>query len=339
LGADASKAMLELRIGKERIEGLPLAWSQSRVYLLARDGRLWDFNPSAAAEFHKIPGVFSSYSAGAMRSQLQGELGRGYEVTATGRYLVVHPAGQKNLWAERFEELYRSFVHYFSVRGFRVREPEFPLVALVLPDQTSFMRYAADDGREVPANVLGYYSPVTNRIALYDQQADGSDWRMNAETIVHEATHQTAFNTGIHSRFADQPRWAVEGLAMLFEAQGVFNSRQHPNQRDRINRVQLDSFRRYQQSGRRPDSLAQLISSDRMFQSQTQNAYAEAWALSFYLVETQPRKYAEYLQRLAAIPPFQDRTESQRLDDFVAVFGKNFALLEAQFQRFIRDLK
>lgn len=339
LAADASRSMLELRIGNERVEGLPLAWSKDRVYLLARDGRLWDFNPGAARDFHKVGGVFSSYTAGAMRSQLQAEFGRGFEVTGTGRYLVAYPAGQKSQWANRFEELYRSFVHYFSVRGFKVKDPEFPLVAIVLPDQQAFLRYAAQDGQRPMANVLGYYSPISNRVALYDQQTASSDWHLNAETIIHEATHQSAFNTGIHSRFADQPRWAVEGLAMLFEAQGVFDSRRHPNQRDRINRAQLESFRRYQKNGRKDDSVLQLISSDRRFAHDTQNAYAEAWALSFYLIETQPRKYADYMQRLAAIPDFEDRTPAERVEDFSAVFGNNFALLEAQFQRFMRDLK
>lgn len=340
LAADATKSMLELRIGKERVEGLPLAWSSDRVYLLARDGRLWDFNPGVARDFHPIGGVFHSYTAGAMRAQLQAELGSRFEVTGTGRYLVAYPAGQKSKWADRFEELYREFVHYFSVRGFRVKDPEFPLVAIVLPDLASFRRYAIADGSpQLPQNVLGYYSPVTNRIALYDTKSEGADWQLNAETIIHEATHQTAFNTGIHSRFADQPRWAVEGLAMLFEAQGVFDSRRHPNQRDRVNRGQLEAFRQFQKRGRPKDSLVQLLSSDRRFNTDTQNAYAEAWMLSFYLMETQPRKYAEYLQKLAAIPPFEDRSPAGRVEDFTDVFGNNFALFEAQFQRFVRELK
>ena len=41
-----------------------------------------------------------------------------------------------------------------------------------------------------------------------------------SDTIIHEATHQTAYNVGVHARFADQPRWLVEGLAMMFEAEG-----------------------------------------------------------------------------------------------------------------------
>src|SRR5262249_20647729 len=125
-GADLPRKLLELRIGQERVEGMPLAWSEQRVYLLARDGRLWDFAPNAASEFHALPGSFKSYTPSVIRNQVQAELGRRYEVTGTGRYLVAHPAGQQSQWADRFENLYRSFVHYFSVRGFRVKDPEFP---------------------------------------------------------------------------------------------------------------------------------------------------------------------------------------------------------------------
>lgn len=336
--ADASKSMLELKLDGQRIEGLRLAWSQQRVYLLGRDGRLWEFAPGAAEDFHKLPGLFAAYSPTVMRNQVQNQLGRAYEVTGTGRYLVAHPAGEKGLWADRFENLYRSFVHYFSVRGFKLKTPEFPLVAIVLPDHKSFQHYAMADGRQLPPGVLGYYSPVSNRIALYDT-AESADWTLNAETIIHEATHQTAFNTGIHSRFADQPRWAVEGLAMLFEAPGVWDSRNHPGQKERLNRRQLEAFRQFVRGGRPKDSLAQLISSDKRFEQHPLDAYAEAWAFSFFLIESHPRKYADYLQRLAAIPAFSDRTSAQRLSDFTAVFGSNFALLDAQFLRFVNELK
>src|SRR5436190_8860041 len=44
------------------------------------------------------------------------------------------------------------------------------------------------------------------------------------DTMIHEATHQVAFNTGLHSRIGENPRWVVEGLATVFEAPGVRNS-------------------------------------------------------------------------------------------------------------------
>jgi hypothetical protein len=333
---------LELTLGNQQLEGMPLVWSADNVTLLGRDGRLWDFLPNQAKDFREKSPDFRSYTAGEMRMQLLGELGNRFEVTGTGHYLVAHPAGQRDLWGQRFEDLYRSFVHYFRARSCDVANPEFPLVAIVLPNQADFMRFAAAEGNPVGTGVLGYYSPTSNRIILYDTtagQAANSDWTQNADTIIHEATHQTAFNTGIHSRYTFTPRWLGEGLGTLFEAPGVWNSRYKTAQSDRINRGRLDRFRQYV-SGRRPaGALASLIATDRLFQYDADGAYAESWALTFYLTETQPRKYSEYLAKTAGRPVFATYSEAQRLQDFQAIFGADFRLLEAQFLRYLAGIK
>ena len=130
---------------------------------------------------------------------------------------------------------------------------------------------------------------------LFDVTAKDSkaDWSENAETIIHEATHQTAFNVGVHRRFAAAPRWLVEGLATMFEAPGVWNAQYDHTQADRVNRGRLAGFRDYVAKRRQPGSLATLLTTDDAFRSDPDGAYAEAWALSFYLCETQPRLYAE----------------------------------------------
>src|SRR5690606_892049 len=116
--------------------------------------------------------------------------------------------------------------------------------------------------------------------------------------IVHEATHQTAFNTALHRRFAQTPTWVIEGLGTLFEPRGVWNSRDYPEQEDRINRERLDYFKAYRKSGRQPLSLMNLVADDRLFQTNPLAAYAEAWALTFYLTEKMPQKYGEYLAKI-----------------------------------------
>ena len=59
--------------------------------------------------------------------------------------------------------------------------------------------------------------------------------------------------------------------------------------------------------------------------------------LTFYLVETQPAKYAEYLQRTARRPPFREYSTSERLDDFTGVFGDDWPMLESQMLRFLNS--
>jgi hypothetical protein len=262
-------------------------------------------------------------------------------VTGTGHYLVVHPKGQKDRWAQRFEDLYRSFVHYFSVRGLRVKEPEFPLVAIVWGNKQQYLNYAATNGVNLSPNAVGYYSPATNRVHLYDATAgkNGADWQQNADTIIHEVTHQTAFNTGVHARFAGCPRWLAEGLGTLFEAKGIHSARAFTGRPDRINRQRLADYKRLFPKGVEAEYLAQLVSSDRPFERDVPKAYAASWALTFYLVETQSRRYADYLALTAARQPGEPYPDAKRLADFTRIFGDNFAMLAARLSRFMADVQ
>jgi hypothetical protein len=336
----AAEPLIKLDLSGRAVEGTPLSFTAKKVWLLSRDGQLVEFDPNEATHYSKIGGGFRSYSQAEIRGQLLREFPQ-FEVSGVGHYLVVHPAGKRDQWAPRFEELYRSFAQYFSARGWQLSEPRFPLVAIVYPRQVDFWQAAARDGMKAGSNVLGYYSPVTNRILMFDAAASqpGTDWTTNADTIVHEAAHQTAFNTGVHTRFGESPRWLVEGLGTMFEARGVWQSRTYQNQADRINRGRLEAWRGYAKSRRKPDAIAQIVSGDRMFASDAEGAYAEAWALSFFLCETSPKKYFELLGEAASRPAFADYSATKRLEDFTSVFGNDLSLLDARLQRFITGLK
>jgi hypothetical protein len=223
-----------------------------------------------------------------------------------------------------------------------VREPEFPLIAIVVTRPEDMYEYAAREGIRIGPGVLGYYSSVSNRVILYDQDRGRRQTKRglseNEATIIHEATHQTAFNTGIHDRRSLAPRWVCEGLGTLFEAPGVWDSRQYPHQSDRVNRGRLENFQRIAGTlnGRR---LGAFIASDQLYVQSPGAAYALGWALTFYLIETQPRKYGQYLARTASLPPFEEYSPAQRTADFTSVFGRDLNLLSAQMVRYLADLK
>jgi len=327
-------------VGGREIEGMPLAWSSKQVYVLARDGRLWDFAPGAAQKFRKTSSSFTSYSAIEVRSQLEREFSGRLQVTSVGHYFVAHPAG-KEAWAERFEDLYRSIVHYFGVHGFHVHEPQFPLVAVVWGSREDFVRHSASDGNRIPAGVLGFYSPITNRVTLYDQGSGTNNkrmWQQNDATIIHEATHQMAFNTGVHNRFGPTPRWIAEGLGTMFEAPGVWDWRSYPQQSDRVNRSRLAQFRHWLTKGRTSGAFVNLLGSDRQFDTNPSAAYAESWAWIFFLTEMYPQKFGEYLERVASKPNFQAYGLARRMSDFTSIFGDDLRLLERHFLTFIASL-
>lgn len=331
---------LEVELAGGKVEGAPLRWSAEQVDLLARDGRIVSFAPAEAAGFRKTSETFKSYSASQVRAALMRELGGAFEVSGTGHYLVAHPNGQRDYWSPRFEDQYRSFVHYFSARGLRLTEPEFPLVAIAFPTQQEFLNYAAAAGVRLSPYVLGYYEHNSNRIALFDVGGGGArsqNWQEHSETIIHEATHQMAFNTGVHQRFSACPLWVAEGLATLFEAPGVWDAHSNPSRESRLVVGRLQDFRQY--ARRRPrGSLADLIQGDRLFQQNPGAAYAEAWALSFYLSETQPLKYGQFLTRVGTRSAFGDYPSNERMADFTGIFGADLANVESRFLRFVEDL-
>jgi hypothetical protein len=337
----AAEFMFRARVDGQMLEGKPLAWSADQMLLLGRDGKLYEFNPKAAKEAQKTSPTFVAYSTSEMKALLQREFDNRFEVSATRHYLIVHPRGQRDEWANRFEDLYSRFGHYFRVRGFDLREPAYPLVAVVFRDQAEYFKSAAASGTPMHPNTLGHYDPRSNRVFLFDVTAGKkkADWSENAETIIHEATHQTAYNVGVHRRFAAEPRWLVEGLATMFEARGVWNARYDNTQSDRINRGRLAGFRKFAASPRRAGSLAMLLTSDDAFRSDPDGAYAEAWALTFYLCETQPRQYAAYLAKTAARPVFSDYPAAERMADFQAIFGSDLKIFEAKFLRYMQDVK
>jgi hypothetical protein len=333
--------MFRARVNGEMLEGKPLDWSANHIQLLGRDGQLYEFNPKLAKEGKKTSPRFFGYSHSEMKTVLQKEFGKQYDVSATRHYLVVHPQGERDQWANRFEDLYKRFEHYFRVRGFQLTEPPYPLVAVVFRDEAQFRRHAAASETDIPPEWVGYYTPVSNRVFLFDvtSGAGGENWSHNASTIIHEATHQTAHNVGVHTRFTASPKWVKEGLATMFEARGVWNREYDNSQSDRINQYQLSAFRAYAATRRRPAALAELIASDDAFRSDMGGAYAEAWALSFYLSETQPRLYAAYIAKTADRPLFADYTAAERMADFQDIFGSEMKMFDTKFLRFMDEVK
>jgi hypothetical protein len=276
-----------------------------------------------------------------MKTSLQQEFDKRFDITTTRHYLVVHPSGERDQWANRFEDLYNRFDHYFRIRGFTTKQPPYPLVAVVFRDEKEYFRHAEAGGTPMRPGTLGHYDPATNRVFLFDitAQADGADWSENAATIIHEATHQTAYNVGIHKRFTAMPRWLVEGLATMFEARGVWNAQYDASQSDRINRGRLLDFHDYAAKKRPEGALVELLTTDQTFKRDPTGAYAEAWALSFYLSETQPRLYSAYLAKTAARPLFSDYTPAERLADFQDIFGREMKMFETKFLRYMADVK
>ena len=364
-------ALLELKVGETSYQGRLALMADDYCWLMGRDGRL-DQVELGKVESHRVAAPeFRRYSPAELRDLLRREF-RTLEVAGTEHYLVCAPKGKAGDYAQVFEGVYRSFHLYASTRGFRVARPEFPLVAVVFPNHAAFADYCKKDDVPAMRGMLGYYMPTTNRVALYEpetqvsvrgQRSDVRNQRSEFEsmddgpcasdhgrafariegdlqdTMIHEATHQVAFNVGLHSRIGESPLWVVEGLATVFEAPGIRESASNTSIKSRLNRERFVWFGNYMKERRKPKSLAQFVSSDAAFKTAVLDAYSEAWALSFYLIETRPGEYARHLKKIAERDPLKEYGEGERLADFQRAFGKDLTILDADFIRFFEALK
>src|SRR4051812_47639733 len=141
--ARGAEFMFRANIDGKTIEGKPLTWSSQQMLLLGRDGKLYDFNPKLAKDAEKTSPNYIPYSAAELKALLQYEFDSRFDITLTRHYVVVHPRGERDEWAGRFEDLFNRFSHYFRVRGFELQEPTGPLVAVVFRDQAEYFRSAA----------------------------------------------------------------------------------------------------------------------------------------------------------------------------------------------------
>lgn len=323
------QALLEVSIGRDRWLGRIAAHDDMTCWMLRQDGSLKRFATDDVTDFREVESRFRPFTALDLRDRLNDEFGRDFEVRTTQRYVVVATRNQAERYAALFDSIYRQFHLYFTARGFRMSEPEFPLMAIVLPDQTAFYEYCLAEGTRPSPGLVGFYLPGSNRVALYDRESSGGSSDDVDHTIIHEATHQVAFNTGIHSRIGKSPLWLVEGLATMFEAEGIRRPVAAGGSAwTRINTERWTDFQKLR--GRRPTGwLKEFVESDSLFRTSVLDAYGQGWALTFYLAESRPTEFARYLKRVASRNPLVDYSATERLADFQAEFGRDLLTLES----------
>jgi hypothetical protein len=320
-----------------------------------RAGRLWSITPDRLQSREPLVAAFLPFDATDLGASLQQELGGQFEIVTTKHYVICTSADRKYAeWVGAlFERLLRGFLAYWKRAGLELHEPAAPLPAIVFRTQQEYADFAARDVGPQLGGTAGYYSVRDNRIILYDlasavgggpaASADEVNRRVaaapaNVATIVHEATHQIAFNCGLHTRYADNPMWLTEGLAMYFETPDL-RSGSGWQTAGRLNVTRLARFRDYARNRRKEDSLSTLISSENRFRDPEAmvDAYSESWALSYFLVRTHRDKFVGYLKTLAAKPRLQWDSPEQRRMEFEAAFG-DIAALELEFARYIQRL-
>lgn len=335
--------LLEVGVPGGHYVGLPIHWSRLDAVVLEPTGHLHVIDQAQVQSHRVLELDFAPQTLADARNRLQSELGSRYETLVFGPYVLAAPNGTAERWRDRFSALLAGYLRYFEVRGWSLRRPDFPLCVIVFSTRQEFLNYAAAQVQQLPTSVVGSYFPRSNRCVLYhitgvdSGGGESTNWSETEATIVHEAVHQLAYNTGIHQRLSMDPLWFVEGLASMFEQPAVYDLRQQQSTLE--SRMLRDKQRRLQSLLARPQDLVQhmqsLVVSDELFAQQPDLAYDLAWAMTFYLAERMPTEFRQYTSRLAA-RPYGDYSAAERASDFRTAFGGDLSLLAVQLTRLLQ---
>jgi hypothetical protein len=345
--------------GKPRlVSGKVLKEEGGAVLLLAADGVIHNLASDEVLERTKDAEPFKPLAREELAKKLAAELPPGTKVHHTAHYLICYNTSLPYAkWVgTQYEELYKAFQDHFRKLAWELPDPEFPLVALVFDDKASYAEFARAEIGDGVDSIVAYYNFQTNRVLMYDLTGVGAAGGPagvakvaaflaapgaagNLATIIHEATHQIAFNRGLHQRYADIPIWVSEGLAVYCET---------PNLKPRLNWVAPGAFSPSRQNAflaqledRPANGLEILLTEDKRFKDPKMalGCYGEAWALNYYLFKNKGKDYIDYLKLLAQKGPGVVDTPQQRLADFKSIFGDDLKKLDDTFVKFMRARK
>lgn len=359
--ATAGTAPKQVRIttAKSTHEGKVIALTKQHCALVDRSGRLVHLKVRDIKKLDEIAPRYRPLPHSTFRGALLKEF-PGYEVSGTNRYLVCGPKALVRKYAALFDSVYRDVFQFFRVRGFDVKTPDVPMVAVVFSSQKEFLRYCIKDDVKPTNTLRGYYSLLSNRVVLYDQNAGRaatspeleSEWFRpetmlafsgisadTASTIIHETTHQVGYNIGVHSRLGGTPTWIVEGLATVLEPEEMRKTTVRGTTSQKVNAGRKVWFEKKLLPKRPEHNLAKLVASDDYFFRDTLGSYSEAWAFTFFMLDNSARRqrFARYLKTVEGRDNAVKYTARQRLADFEDAFG-DIKRVEVEFLRYMDRL-
>jgi hypothetical protein len=346
-----------------KVEGNVLAKDSLGVMLLeARDGQRFMVSPRELVEWTRSDEPVDLFSKQQLRASLSREMGGRFQFLHTSHYLICYSCDTDYAKeaSKLLERAYAVFTNYFNDKGgFKFKTPAQPLIAIICASREEYVSMVGPKLGPMAQASLGVYIPMTNRMYMYNalggktgqmlHQARRNNHNtdevvlllreQNISVVIHEAVHQIAFNVGFHHRQGSLPAWLVEGMAMFFETPDL-DARGGWKGVGNLNKERLEQFQK-NFNRRSKDSIGQLIVQDEPFQQRQTalDAYADAWALTYYLAKSKTASYVRFIKLLNARPELAEYTPEQRLKDFVAAFRQSPQDMEMDFRRYMSKIR
>lgn len=311
----------------------------------------FSFNCGGSESKQAIQATLSSSDLSIVMASLKSVAGTAFQTTATEHFTIVHEVGAEDIagTGRALESAYQRFYDVFANAGFELSRSGDRLVWICFPQQSGFNKYALRaEGMDL-SWLDGYYSTLTNRVAVVQPNLRMADrepvhlpraddmritlaankqqsekvlpmsppgQRLDMTRLTHELAHQLAFNSGIQRRGVMYPIWVSEGLATNFESSSVMNAGVLSSNMARSSCLATA----YAAGELIP--LRQLIVQTRVPADAdvSRQHYAQAWAFFRFLLAERPASLRIYLNRVAGLSAGRRNAEIL-LSEFIDVFG------------------
>ena len=295
------------------------------------------------------------------------------KILTSEHYVIVYQTSTAyaDWYRQMLENRYRSFTEFWKKRGVPLTPPQYPLVVVLYTSRPAFLKHAVEyygGNQEQLSLFAGFYTSNRNYIFLYDSSrihipTKGGTGVVGAATgdratpaqieeflkrpgitgsidlLIHEGTHQLAYNTGLQSRMKGCPSWLSEGVAIIREAP----KRKAKNGWEidlTIDDRRYPDLRNYLRTNPQAPILT-LIKNDALFKGKDTktHSYAMAWGLTFYLLTKYPKEFVEYVNTLSQADSLSGRDTESRQKDFEQHFGTDWKKLEEDFAKEMMRLR
>src|SRR3954470_7675043 len=256
------------------------------LLLQTNDGQLYPIDRANIHERTKLDEPFKPLAPQALAERLVSEMPAGFRSYNTPHYVVIFDTSRTYAqWtSSMLERLHKAFTNYWVGQGIELHDPEFPLPVMLFATRQEYDQASREDIPGGTGSIIGFYSLRSNRVNMFDLTGmeavrgggRGSIKEINqmlsqpaavplVATVVHEATHQIAFNCGLQQRYADIPLWLCEGMAVYFEAPDLASAHGWRGI-GRVNYPRLETYRKNLSSWN-DNSLEAMLRDSKLFKT------------------------------------------------------------------------
>ena len=255
------------------------------------------------------------------------EIPKDFSVWRAGEFLLTTDVGDEKaieyglLLCELLEKMRSAY------KGLFRRRRKEPMLTILFKSRNDYKKFVVAEGVKEAENSYGYYSGVTHKAYVFEEAG-----RTRA-FLLHECTHQIYIERMIAIGGADTSIWFFEGMAEFSEGAATPTSVEW----GRIHKTNLWFIKKALKEGK-AFKLTSVLSVDRLetlfggdYESEEcKIAYAQVWALFYYLMEKHREKLMRYIRK--------EEEGAGGVKTFRGTFG-SIRKLERDWRNFILSLK